>query len=292
MTELQLKCFVCVESYRSFTKAADELHVVQATVSRQISALEEEIGVKLFERDSHGVRPTISGEMFAKYAPVFLEYQKTIISRVRNAFFEVEHTLRLGVGPYESYLLREPLKALYKQYPKTVAEVTMYTYFVLLTRYRNNVLDLALCNAQAAAQMSDFHAVEIYNQNWIVAAAAEHPIWQCDPTSPELFDGRRIITLVDDQYNVLRGYCDRHFPNCRLVETNFLPALFEQVSSGMGIAILPPFVTQHLPQGVIAKDILKVPFAQHFYLMINPRLLSEEKKYDDTTFLIEQIKRL
>ena len=61
MTPFQLACFISVESHLSFTKAAEDCHVAQATISRQITMLEEELGCKLFDRDSHGVQPTSAG---------------------------------------------------------------------------------------------------------------------------------------------------------------------------------------------------------------------------------------
>jgi len=272
MTPFQLKCFISVESHLSFTKAAEDCHVVQATVSRQISMLEEEVGAKLFERDSHGVRTTPAGDMLAHYAPVFVEYQKTIFSRVRNASTGSDRTLRIAVGPYETGLLREPLRALHNAFPYTHVELTTYTYYVLMTRYRNKVLDMAFCNELCAAQMTDFKAIEVYRDNWLLAASKEHPIWNYDLRDPEAFADQTIITLVNDQYDAVRRYCYDHLYSPRMIETNFLSTLLEQVKAGMGISILPAFVKQDLPAEVITKDILPKPFVQSFFLMLSPDL--------------------
>ncbi|MEA4934643.1 MAG: LysR family transcriptional regulator [Lawsonibacter sp.] len=272
MTPFQLKCFISVESHLSFTKAAEDCHVVQATISRQISMLEEEIGAKLFERDSHGVRTTPAGDMLAHYAPVFVEYQKTIFSRVRNASTSLGRTLRIAVGPYEVELLREPLRALHNAFPSTNVELTTYTYYVLMTRYRNKVLDMAFCNELCAAQMTDFRAIEVCRNNWLLTASKEHPIWNQDLSNPEAFSDHTIITLVNDQYDAVRRYCYDYLYSPRMIETNFLSTLLEQVKAGMGISILPAFVVQDLPAGIVAKDILPQPFVQPFFLMLAPDL--------------------
>src|SRR2546422_781254 len=57
----QLRAVVTVAECGSVTRAADLLHLVQPAVSRQIRSLESELGVELFERSRHGMRPTPAG---------------------------------------------------------------------------------------------------------------------------------------------------------------------------------------------------------------------------------------
>lgn len=272
MNNFQLKCFISVESHLSFTKAAEDCHVVQATVSRQISMLEEELGCKLFERDSHGVRVTPAGAMLAHYAPVFLEYQKTILDQMRNASDPGSARLRFGVGPYEHLLLRGPLSMLRLAMPETGVDLTAYTYHVLLTRYRNKVLDVALCNDLCAAQMTEYLPYEIYDENWLVAAAQDSPFWSLPLQDQQALKGQSLITLVNDQYDGVRKYCYDHLINPNMVETNFLTTLMELLQSGFGVAVLPPFVAPMLPPNVIMRDILKIPHHQKFYAMLSPTL--------------------
>lgn len=276
MNIFQLQCFISVESHLSFTKAAIDRHVVQATISRQISMLEEELGVKLFERDSHGVKTTPAGDMLAHYAPVFLEYQKTISERVRNASSEFDLNIRIGVGPYEHLLLRGPLQSLHRSFPDIGIDLTSYTYYVLMTRYRNKVLDIALCNELCAAQMSDFNPVEICTSNWKVAAAQDSELWTLTEQQQHHLEGQNIITLVNDQFDSVRKHCYETLESPRMIETNFLTTLLELVQAGLGVAILPPFVESYLPPNVVMKDILEVPFAQKFYAMVSPNLKGAE----------------
>lgn len=266
MNVFQLQCFISVRNHLSFTKAAEDCHVVQATVSRQISMLEEELGVRLFARDSHGVRITSAGEMLAHYAPSFIEYQKVIAQRVSNAS-SYDLNLRIGVGPYEHLLLRGNLKTFHQSFPNAGIDLTAYTYYVLMTRYRNNVLDLALCSESCAAQMTDYTPVEICSGNWKVAAARDSRLWTLAGHSIE---NEMIITLVDDQYDHVRKYCYEVFEKPRMIETNFLTTLLEMVEAGLGAAILPPFIEPYLPKGVVMKDILEIPFSDKFYAMVAP----------------------
>lgn len=67
MTFEQLEYFVLVEEYKGFSKAAEENYLSQPTLSKQIKALEKEIGVTLFVRNARSVSLTEEGEEFSKY---------------------------------------------------------------------------------------------------------------------------------------------------------------------------------------------------------------------------------
>ena len=89
-----LRYFYAVSQTRSIRKAADSLRVAQSAVSRQVKALEDELGVALFERHPRGVRLTDAGQILAKYA------QQTILDleRIRSEIDDLRH-LRRGSPP-------------------------------------------------------------------------------------------------------------------------------------------------------------------------------------------------
>ena len=60
----QIEYFSAVNRYKNYTKAAQELHVSQPTISVAIQKLEDELGIKLMERDNKGIRITGAGEIF------------------------------------------------------------------------------------------------------------------------------------------------------------------------------------------------------------------------------------
>ena len=80
----QLTVFVSVIDCGSFTKAAETLFISPTAVMKQINALEKHLNLKLLERNSHGVRPTLAGEIIYKDAKFLFEYSKRSIENARK----------------------------------------------------------------------------------------------------------------------------------------------------------------------------------------------------------------
>jgi len=78
-----LRYFVAVGEALNFTKAATRLHVAQPALSRQVSDLEEELGVDLLRRTSHGVLLTAEGKLFLEEAQGILKRADESVAKVR-----------------------------------------------------------------------------------------------------------------------------------------------------------------------------------------------------------------
>ena len=68
MTLHQLRIWIVVAKRQSMTKAADELHIRQPSVTQQIKALEREYGLNLYTVNGRGIEPTPAGRILLKYA--------------------------------------------------------------------------------------------------------------------------------------------------------------------------------------------------------------------------------
>lgn len=94
----QLRYFVAVAEELNFTKAARRLHIAQPPLSRQIQSLEEEIEVKLLERNSARVLLTDAGVRFLREARTVLQHAERAIEIARRAKEGEIGTVRLGIG--------------------------------------------------------------------------------------------------------------------------------------------------------------------------------------------------
>ena len=85
MNSRQLEYFLAVAHELNFTKAAESMYVSQTAVTQQIKALEEQLGVSLFERTKKKVVLTPAGNVFLQEATLLLKRMQTAIERTREA---------------------------------------------------------------------------------------------------------------------------------------------------------------------------------------------------------------
>ena len=113
-----LNYFLAVAREENFTKAAKQLHVTQPTLSRQIAQLEEELGVKLFQRSNHNIILTEDGMMLKRRAQEIL----TLADRTKRDFLRkeanLEGTIAIGSGEFLSTrILTDCMAAFRTQHP-------------------------------------------------------------------------------------------------------------------------------------------------------------------------------
>jgi len=101
----QLRYFVSVAELCSFTDAASRLNIVQSALSRQISRLQDDLGVALFARDGRGVRLTRAGARLLDAARQLLLDADSLRSLVRDAADEVVGIVNFGAHPSDGNIL-------------------------------------------------------------------------------------------------------------------------------------------------------------------------------------------
>ena len=82
MTSINLRYFAAVARRGSIREAAEELHVAQSALSRQIQKLEQDFGVPLFQRHARGVELTSAGEIFLRHARSSLRQTERVRSEL------------------------------------------------------------------------------------------------------------------------------------------------------------------------------------------------------------------
>ncbi|MFF0450268.1 LysR family transcriptional regulator [Streptomyces sp. NPDC004609] len=141
----QLKALVTVAEAGSVTRAAELLHLVQPAVTRQIRALEEEIGVPLFERTRQGMRPTEAGAIMVDRARRALGELERARAEVQPAPGAVTGIVTVGLLESTADLLAEPLVSAMSHDHPGVELRLMTAYSGHLQRWLDDGdLDLAL----------------------------------------------------------------------------------------------------------------------------------------------------
>ncbi len=136
-----LRCFECAARHESFTQAAEELHITQSAVSKQVKELEETIGVTMFRRVGRRVTLTEAGRRFAAALAVDLENLKQSVTQAIAAG-ERNASLRIGILPtFASRWLIPRLGTFLEDHPSVEIRLETRTVPFDLTRER---FDLAI----------------------------------------------------------------------------------------------------------------------------------------------------
>ena len=113
-----LKYFLAVAREENITKAAEQLHITQPTLSRQLAQLEEELGVHLFERGTRRTTLTTEGLLLRRRAEEIVELMDKTERELAEQEELVDGTVSIGWGELESVkLVAEMLRAFSEKYP-------------------------------------------------------------------------------------------------------------------------------------------------------------------------------
>ena len=146
MTLQQLEYIIAVDQHRHFTKAAEQCYVTQPTLSAMIQKLEEELDVKIFDRNRQPIVPTQIGVHIiqqAKEIMVQVENIKNIIQEQRE---EVGGNFHIGIlQTIAPYLLPRFFQDMVKKYPKLKISPGCFLLHCSATSFSSSAVIRRIC---------------------------------------------------------------------------------------------------------------------------------------------------
>lgn len=140
----QLKYFVRIAETLNFSEASRTLYVTQSTLSQQIKSLEEELGSLLFQRDSHSVTLTESGQMLLPLARQTLMDASSCKEQIKDLQEMLTGELNIGVTYSFSPILTETVKNFMKEYPGVKLNIQYKNMEELMGLLRRREVDFVL----------------------------------------------------------------------------------------------------------------------------------------------------
>lgn len=141
----QLEYIVAVDTHRHFVKAADSCFVTQATLSMMIKKLEEELGVKIFDRSKVPVIPTDVGKAIIDQARIVLKEAKQLEQVVQQQKGQLSGDLRMAIIPtLAPFLLPLFLPRFLAQYPQVKLHISEMNTELIIKQLESQQLDAAI----------------------------------------------------------------------------------------------------------------------------------------------------
>lgn len=246
----QLKYFLAVAQYRSFTKAANQYYISQTAITQQIQALEATVGIQLIDRSTRPISLTPGGLVFLTEARQILERMDTAILRSREASTGLMGSLRVGYTKgYEQSDLPRRLRDFRRTYPNVVITCYRNDTDMLATGLINQEYDIIFTwDSTNIRQEDQLQTRVIENVPLYVALYSSHPFAKKQALCREDLKGESILFMspssdgdsFGDAYYVRLYQKAGYQPNI-LLRTSDYESILMMISAEQSICIVPEY---------------------------------------------------
>jgi LysR family transcriptional regulator, benzoate and cis,cis-muconate-responsive activator of ben and cat genes len=258
----QLRYFVAVAEAGNISRAAKRIFLTQPALSRQIKALEDEIGQCLLERQAHSIRLTPVGEALLREARDLLQHTEQVLERVRAAGRGVR--LRVGYAPsLAAGILSAAVGSFTQTHRNAQVELFDLSTAEMLAGLEGDKLDVALSVGQPR-ETRGLKWTPLLRAPWQLAVSQNHPLarrWRVTPA-----DVAREPLLVfcqrdyPEYWDIITSWLRGHQHRPRIVgEYDGVDSLMAAVESGLGVAVVATRTAHHVPERVRLKQLSAAP---------------------------------
>lgn len=250
----QLRSFVEVARIGHFTRAAAQLHLAQPSLSRQISALESDLGATLFHRARGNISLTAAGESLLPLAMRMLADAETVRFEMQELAGLRRGRVRLGATPTLCIsLVAEVLTAFHTAHPGIELHLTESGSLGLLEELAGGTLDLALITTadDGTTPTASLRRLPILTEELVVVASAKSAV----------FDGVEALSLAQlaalpqitfhESYELrattMQAFRDAGLTPTIVLEGAEMDAVLRCVERGLGVAVVPAMVMVDRP---------------------------------------------
>ena len=255
----QLRCFIAVAEELHFGRAAERLGLAPPALSRQISALEDELGVSLLTRTTRQVALTRAGLIMLEEAKAILVRMERASRSVREASLVSSKVLRVGaIDAASSSFVPEALVTFRSRHPGIEIKFVEAMTAPLVQMLEAGKLDLALLRPPRKPTDCAFEILRV--ERPIVVLSESHPLaareyltMQDLVGEPFVVPSKRIRPFA---YDLVMAYFESvgAVPNVT-IEATEKPAMMSAVAAGLGMALAPDWVSQLSFPGVTMRRL-------------------------------------
>ena len=239
MTLQQLRYIIAIDQYRHFGKAAEACDLTQSTLSLMVKKMEEELDVRLFNRDAHPVEPTEMGRKVIDRAKVVLFNAEQIIEMTRSEKETLSGPLKVALISTVSPVL---VPGLFNYFGRCYPSISLQTEEMLSSTINDKLhkaeVDMGI--VAGPVNNSDFLEVPLYHERFLAYVSPENPAFALESIRTEsLF--QQPIWIIRDGLRLLNpgDLSEKEFSYDRYFEGGRVGILIQVVNDNGGITIIP-----------------------------------------------------
>jgi DNA-binding transcriptional LysR family regulator len=237
----QVRAFVTVARVKSFTRAAVLLHVAQPTLTVQIRRLEEDLAVKLFDRNPRSVELTRMGRDLLPVFERLVNDLDGVLVDVREQAAGRRGLVRIAALPSAAAsILPDAIRTFRERHPGADFRLKDVIASRVMAMVRAEEVELGIMGGDAGS--SDVETLFVFEDHMQVVFPDGHPIGAAERVTPEVL-ARYPLVMMDPETSV-RAIVDSGFRAAGLVpntacEATYMMTAIGMVQAGLGLTILP-----------------------------------------------------
>lgn len=201
MTLTQLEYILAVDQYRHFAQAARACYITQPTLSMQLHKLEEELGIKIFDRSKQPVLPTEQGLEVIEQARKIIAERDLLLEITHHKKDEVSGFLRLGIIPtLAPYLLPLFVNSFIKKFPLVKLQVTELNTTSLVQKVKEGSIDAGIL--VTPLQDNSVQEEPLFYEEMVAYVSKSNSVYQKNYVLPGDIDPNKLWLLEE-------GHCFR-----------------------------------------------------------------------------------
>jgi LysR family hydrogen peroxide-inducible transcriptional activator len=252
MTLTQLQYLISVDNHRHFARAAEASFVTQPTLSMQIQKLEEELGVLLFDRSKHPVKPTAIGSKIIEQARNVINESHRITEILQESKNQLEGPFKLGVIPTISpSLVPRFVSRFHEKFPKIQLQIQELRTDTILEKLRIDELDAAIL----ATPLNEKGIIEkpMYYEPFMGFIPENHRLFKESFITNSELDINDILLLNEGHCfrDSILNICTKKLENDKKpvdLESGNFETLIRLSKRGFGMTLIPYLHALDLPQ--------------------------------------------
>lgn len=259
MTLKQMEYFLSVSETLNFAKTAELLYTTQPSVSRQIRALEEELGVTLFYRHSRKVELTRVGFYLNVEFQRVMRELKTAVENARKLETQLAEAIRIGVCNLDEVpCLPKAMRIFNDKYPTVQIELCTDSFQNIVQAIRNDELDVGCCMRSPATVLNGIEQRLLRKGSFYCIVPTDSPLRMYERIFPEQICGYPWI--FRNQKNStpaiahLQHQLREHWPDNPILYSASPAQSALMVKAGFGISIVVSYSVEPGP------DFVMIPF--------------------------------
>jgi DNA-binding transcriptional LysR family regulator len=268
----ELECFVAVADNLNFSKAARQINLSQPPLTRHIQSLEEKLGSRLLDRNTHSVSLTNPGRLFLEDARAILSQLDRSAETLRRAREGEKSRIRLA---FIGALLDELLVGLIQRFrhtsPQCQVQMADLSPAAQLEALQNGSVDGGFIGAHPSRGMKGLQFEIWHREPFVLIAPKNHPLtkiprleWRHLRNLPWVMVSQLAAPAFRRQFS---GLANRHALAARIVqESERMPAVLTMVAAGSGVTMVPRSAARLVSRGVVLRQFPDPPpFLDHSF---------------------------